>query len=93
MVKNQPANAGAAGNMGLIPGGSKGILPWRKRWQPTSVLLPRKSHGQRSLADYSPWGRKQLDTTEQLTDTDTLGTILVPVDVSFSVLIVIVSEA
>ena len=40
--------------------------PWRGKWQPTPVFLPEKSHGQRSLADYSPWGRKELDTTEWL---------------------------
>ena len=39
---------------------------WRKKWQPTPVLLPGKSHGQRSLVCYSPWGCKELDTTEQL---------------------------
>ena len=33
---------------------------------PTPVLLPGKSHGQRSLVGCSPWGRKELDTTEQL---------------------------
>ena len=33
---------------------------------PTAVLLPGKSHGWRSLVGYSPWGRKELDTTEQL---------------------------
>ena len=33
----------------------------------TPVFLPGKSHGQRSLEGYSPWGRKGLDTTEQLT--------------------------
>ena len=31
-----------------------------------SVLLPGKSHGQRSLVDYSPWDRKESDTTERL---------------------------
>ena len=41
-------------------------IPWRRKWQPTPVLLPGKSHGQRSLADYSPWDRKESDTTEQL---------------------------
>ena len=40
---------------------------WRRKWQPTPVFLPRKSHGQRSLADYSPWDRKESDTTEWLT--------------------------
>ena len=39
--------------------------PWRK-WQPTSVFLPGQFHGQRSLAVCSPWGLKELNTTEQL---------------------------
>ena len=43
-----------------------GRFPWRRKWQPTPVLLPGKSHGQRSLAGYSPWGLKELDTTERL---------------------------
>ena len=43
-----------------------GEIPWRRKWQPTPVLLPGKSHRQRSLVDYSPWGRKELDTTERL---------------------------
>ena len=38
----------------------------RRQWHPTPVLLPGKSHGQRSLVGYSPWGREVLDTTEQL---------------------------
>ena len=33
-------------------------MPWRRKWQPTPVFLPGKSHGQKSLAGYSPWGRK-----------------------------------
>ena len=37
---------------------------WRRQWQPTPVLLPGKSHGWRSLVGCSPWGRKELDTTE-----------------------------
>ena len=41
------------------------ILHWRK-WQSTPVLLPGKSHGRRRLVGYSPWGHKELDTTEQL---------------------------
>ena len=40
-------------------------------WQPTPVLLPGESHGQRNLAGYSPWGLKELDTTERLTHTHT----------------------
>ena len=43
-----------------------GKSPWRRKWQPTSVVLPGKSHGQSSLAGYSPWGPKESDTTEQL---------------------------
>ena len=41
--------------------------PWRRKWQPTPVLLPGKVHGQRSLVRYSPWCCKESDTTEQLT--------------------------
>ena len=37
-------------------------IPWRRKWQPTPVFLPEKSCGQRSLADYSPWGCKESDT-------------------------------
>ena len=43
-----------------------GKIPWRRKWQPTPVFLPGESHGQRSLAGYSPRGRKELDTTERL---------------------------
>ena len=32
-------------------------ISWRRKWQPTLVFLPGESHGQRSLAGYSPWGR------------------------------------
>ena len=39
---------------------------WRRKWQPTPVSLPGESHGQRSLAGYSPWGCKESDTTERL---------------------------
>ena len=35
-------------------------LPWRRKWQPTPVFLLEKSHGQRILAGYSPWGRKRV---------------------------------
>ena len=43
-----------------------GKTPWRKKWQPTPAFLPGKSHGQRNLVGYSPWGCKELDPTEQL---------------------------
>ena len=39
---------------------------WRRRWHPTPVLLPRKSHGWRSLVGCSPGGHEELDTTERL---------------------------
>ena len=42
-------------------------IPWRREWQPTPVFLPGESHGQRSLAGYSPWGHKESDKTERLT--------------------------
>ena len=50
------------------PGEGNGKIwrPWRRKWQPSPVLLPGESHGGRSLVGYSPRGRKELDTTEQL---------------------------
>ena len=39
-------------------------IPWRRKWQPNPVFLPGKSHEQRSLEGYSPWGHKELETTE-----------------------------
>ena len=40
-------------------------IPWRRKWQPTAVCLPGEAHGQRSLAGYSSWSRKESDRTEQ----------------------------
>ena len=57
MVKNPPANAGDVS----IPG-SGGSL--RRKWQPTPVFLPGKSHGQRSLEGYSPWSCKESNMTQ-----------------------------
>ena len=42
-------------------------IPWRREWLPAPVFLPREFHGQRSLVGSSPWGRRELNTTEQLT--------------------------
>ena len=56
MGKESACNAGDPGNVG--PCIRK--IPWRREWQP----LPGKSHGQRSLAGYSPRGCKESDTTE-----------------------------
>ena len=64
VVKNMPANAGRRKRCGSDPWVRK--IPWRRAWQTTPVLLPGESHGQKSLAGYSPWGHKELDMTEQL---------------------------
>ena len=47
--------------LGFDPGVGK--IPWRRKWQPTPVLLPRKFHGWKSLVGYSPRGHKESDTT------------------------------
>ena len=41
-----------------------GKICWSRKWQPATVFLPGKFHGERSLVGYSPWGHKELDTTE-----------------------------
>ena len=56
-----------AGKESACNAGDLGSIPekiWRRAWQPTPVFLPREFHGQRSLAGYSLWGCKELDTTE-----------------------------
>ena len=60
VVKNPPASIGDVRDVGSIPG----KIPWRRERQPTPVLLPGESHGERSPAGYSPWGPKELDTNE-----------------------------
>ena len=62
VVQNPSANAGDVRGLGVHPWVRK--IPWRRKWQPTPVFLPGKSHGQRSLVGYSPWGRKESDMTE-----------------------------
>ena len=57
-------NAGDTGDSGSIPGSGK--ISWSKEWQPTSVFLPGKFHGQRSLEGYSPKGCKESDTAEHM---------------------------
>ena len=81
MVKNLPAvqeswavgfphgsdgkeSACSAGVLGLIPG--SGRSPG-EGWQPTLVLLPGESQGQRSLVNCSPWGCKESDMIDWLT--------------------------
>ena len=59
MVKNLTCSVG---DRGSLP--ESGKIPWRREWLSTPVFLPGKSHGQRNLEDYSPWGCKESDTTE-----------------------------
>ena len=61
VVKNQTANAGDMRHR-FYPWVEK--ILWKREWQPTPVFLPGESHGQRSLTGNSPWGHKELDTTE-----------------------------
>ena len=63
MVKNPPANAREHRRCGFSPWVGK-----ISHWQPTPVFLPGESYGQRSLASYSPWGKKSVghgSVTEQ----------------------------
>ena len=46
-------------------------LSRRRQWHPTPVVLPGKSHGQRSLTGYSPWSHKESGTTQQLINNTT----------------------
>ena len=61
MVKNLPAIQETAFNPWVRK------IPWRREWLLTLIFLPGEFHGQRSLAGYSPWSCKELDTTVQLT--------------------------
>ena len=56
VVKNMPVNAGRI--LKFAPWVGK--FPWRRKWQPTPVFLPGKSHCQRSLGATVPWGRKRV---------------------------------
>ena len=46
-------------------------MSWRRKWWATLVFLPGESQGRRSMVGYSPWGRKESDSTEQQTHTQT----------------------
>ena len=52
VFKNPPANAGDTRDGWFDPWIRR--IPWRRAWQPTTVFLPRESHGQKSMAGYSP---------------------------------------
>ena len=62
VVKNLPANAGDVRDAGLIP--RWGRSPGGGHGNPLQYSCLENPHGQRSLAGYSPWGRKESDTTE-----------------------------
>ena len=70
MIKNLPANTGATGDAGLIPGLGDadftlgGEEPLEEGIATHSRLLLGESHGQRSLVGSNPWGCKELDVTE-----------------------------
>ena len=61
VVKNQPANAG---DIEMQVRSLSWEISWRRALQPPPVFLPGEFHGQRSLTGCSPWGHKELDTTE-----------------------------
>ena len=56
------ASANNVGDLDSIPG--SGRSPGEGKWQLTPVFMPGKFHGPRSLVGYTPWGRKESDTTE-----------------------------
>ena len=63
VVKNSPASA-EDGEMSVLSLGWED--PWRRVGQPTLVFLPGEVNGHRSPVGYSPWGRRESDTTELL---------------------------
>ncbi|CAN0253687.1 unnamed protein product [Rangifer tarandus platyrhynchus] len=62
VVKNLPSITRRRKRFGFNPWLEK--IPWSRKWQPTLVFLPGKSHGQRSFVGYSSWGCKESDTTD-----------------------------
>ena len=50
-------------------------IPWRRKWQPTAVFSPGKSHGQRNLTGYCSWGCKESDMTEWLNKTNNVKSV------------------
>ena len=59
VVKNPLVRAGDITDTGSVPGSERS--PGGGHGNPTPVFLPGESHGQRSLAGYSPWGHKESD--------------------------------
>ena len=69
MVKNLPAMQ----EIQLDPWVQK--ITWRRKWQPAPVFLPGKSHGQRKLVGYSPWGLEESETIRRLNHLHNLGSV------------------
>ena len=65
LVAQMVKNLSAVQETGFDPWVGK--IPWRREWLPTPVFLPGEFHEQGSFVRYSPWGHKELDTTERLT--------------------------
>ena len=76
MVKNLPAMRRPGFNPWV------GKIHWRREWQPSPVFLPEESHGQRSLAGYSPWGHKESDTTKWLKHSTEVEVMITEVEVN-----------
>ena len=68
VVKNQPASVACQCSRCKRHGFNPwvGKIHWRRKWQHTPVFFQGKSHGQRSLVGYGPWGHKEWDMTERL---------------------------
>ena len=64
MVKKPPAKAGGTGDVSLIP--VLGRSPGGGNGNPLQYSCLENPHGKRSLVGYSPWGHKELNTTERL---------------------------
>ena len=62
--RGQTRMKGTVFSVHLFPLSYPQLWGLEKEWQPTPVFLPGKSHGQRSLEGYSPWGHKKSDTAE-----------------------------
>ena len=78
MVKNLPADAGDKRHR-FSPWVGK--ISWRRKWHTIPVFLPGKSHGQRGLAGYTPWGRKESDMSEQLNNNNNKKNIYIYIDI------------
>ena len=63
--EQSPGDSEGQGSLACCSPGSRNWTQLRK-WQPTPVFLPGKSHGPRSIVGCHPWGRKESDTTERL---------------------------